>query len=1101
MWAKGDAPLPDTVFFRQHFQLPAKPISAKLRIVADDAFSVTFNGRAQPAAAGADWTLVQEFDVAPSLQAGSNLIAVEATNNDGPGGLLYKLVLTLPGKKTLTVFSNAGVKVNRRPPPTWYTADFDDKLWENARELAPAGGGTWGELRGAPTPDPSRPVRLWNIHTGGSPNTDPYARPRLPGDRMLMSASITSPNEMQILAGAGFTLFQSDPDHLSTDQTGLNSWDFRNAEAQRKTARSLGLDWSYFPHNAFPPPWYRQSVPFTRLQCLEHHQPVQGFSLWEPTWSGFVEKAYRALSQEFGGETGEKNGRKISAVYVGVHGDYGESGLLQGARTSLPAQREDWEKQFGDFHDHLGFWCDDPLARADFADEMLAKYGTLEALNLAWSRTYKSRDEIQYPEKPRPEARLEWLDFINWYEASVGKAVELNLDAARKAFPETLLMLPAGFSDEDVRGGNDNSLLPKIAAQYGASLRSTHSAFRPFAENAATMFGRLGSACRFYGTPFWTEPPSGLTAQQETERLFEAISQGAAGIFDWTSNALLHRDLYYRYGKLLRVQKPVTDVALFYPAQAQKLRPSQSYAPVFAYGASQLRDTANYDIVDDRMVDDGCLLKYRVLVLWEGTQASSETLAKIRDWVRNGGTLLSYNFGGVTDFSGATGWQEELFGYAKNLAPARVNERYVGSLPARYALPPGVPASADYLSGDWYAPETVGEETVRWTGAKAVVRLPVNPEAQYTLVIRATVPPEVLEKKRRVLLNGREIGTLSSPGEVTYRFVVPVGLLADATIARLQIESETFASPFNKENGIDARKLGVLIHTVQLISQTARPASEAILPLPGKIERELNVQQLRGDWSRKFGKGLTIYFPGTRGLLTGYLETIRQAVYNLSAIDPGKRDALPVDTAGDGVYATLFTDRILYYNSNDTTVTKTVNLPQRTLEAWSAVVAMPDETSFKLMLEPHAIGVIYLSAPPQEFLFECEAFTDLGSLKPSMDPRCSPGVGETRVYLPRHSKIGTRFRVEREGTFRVFVRAVRNNLPEVVLLEVDDKTVEGVETKAGECVFAGTVHLTRGMHTLALKTTNREVNADFVLLTDDPTISGYGFAIKTAEVQ
>ncbi|MBC7529473.1 MAG: hypothetical protein H7308_18240 [Chthonomonadaceae bacterium] len=1102
IWAKSEAPVPDTVFFRQKFALPTKPISAKLRIVADDSFSVQFNGKAQPIASGGDWTLVQEFDVAPYLRVGENLIAVEATNNDGPGGLLYKLVITLPGKKTVTVSSGSTTKANRRPPPTWYTSNFEDKGWENAREIAPAGGGTWGELRGAPTPDPSRPVRLWDIRaTATNPMLDPYARPRLPGERMLMSASITSPNEMQILAGAGFTLFQSDPDHLSTDQTGLNSWDFKNADAQRKTAQSLGLDWAYFPHNAFPPPWYRQSVPFTRLQCLEHHTTVAGFSLWEPTWGGFIEKNYNALSQEFGGGTGERNAHKLSAVYVGIHGDYGESGLLQGARISIPAQREDWERQFGDLHNHLGFWCDDTLARADFADEMLTKYGTLDALNLAWKRDYKIREDILYPEKPRLEAREEWLDFTNWYAESVGKAVELNLGAARRIFPDTLLMLPAGFGDEDVRGGNDNSLLPKLAAKYGATLRSTHSALRPFAENAATMFGRLGSACRFYGTPFWAEPPSGLTAQQETERMFEAISQGATGIFDWASNALLHRDLYYRYGKLLRVEKPIVDVALFYPAQAQKLRPSQPFAPAFAYGATLLRDTANFDILDDRMVGDGALAKYRVLALWEGTQASSETLEKIKAWVRDGGTLLSYNFGKVTDFSGSTLWQEELFGYAKELSPARVTERYVGNLPSRYAVVPGSPAAADYLSGDWFTPEMQGEETVRWTGAKAIVRLPVNPEARYTLVIRATVPPEVVEKKRRVLLNGRELGTLSSPGEVTYRFVVSSDLLAGATIARLQIESETFPSPYSKADVTDDRKLGVLIHSIQLVSQTAKSTGDTIASLPGKIERELNVQELRGNWARKFGKGLTIYFPGTRALLPGYLEAIRQATYNLSAIDPGKRDALPIDTAGDGVYATLFSDRILYYNSNETTVTKTVTLPAKTLEAWSNEISMPSVLSDKLVLEPHAMGVFYLTPPSQELLFECEAFTDIGALKPAPDPRCSPGVGDTRIFLPKNAKISTRFKVEKEGMFKVFLRATRNNLPEPTSVEIDDHLVEGVPTRTGQCFLMGTVRLTKGSHALTLKTTSREVNADFVLLTDDATISGYDFAVKTAEVE
>ena len=403
----------------------------------------------------------------------------------------------------------------------------------------------------APVPPISLPLRLITEHETSATGC-------------CFSTSITSPSEMRTLAGAGFTLFQSDSEHLSTEETAPNHWDWSGPDAQRRAAQTLGLDWSYFPHYAFPPAWYRDKTDWTRLQCLEHQQPVAAFSIWEPQWADFIGRGYDALAQQFApkGKAAPNPAPQISAINVGVHGDYGEAGLLWGARLQVPAQREDWQKRFGDLHDHLGFWCADPLARADFRAAMLKKYGGLDALNAAWKRTYKTPEEIAYPAAPRLEARAEWLDFIDWYQTSVGNAVELNLAAARGRFPDTLLTLPAGFSDEDIRSGADNSLIAKLATKYGAAVRSTHSAIRPFAENAATMLGRLGSACRFYDVPFWTEPPSGLTETQETERLFEAVSQGAAGTFDWAENALAHRDVYYRVGKFLRVEKPVVDTAV-----------------------------------------------------------------------------------------------------------------------------------------------------------------------------------------------------------------------------------------------------------------------------------------------------------------------------------------------------------------------------------------------------------------------------------------------------------------------------------------------------------------------------------------------------------
>src|SRR5262249_35838251 len=156
------------------------------------------------------------------------------------------------------------------------------------------------------------------------------------------------------------------------------------------------------------------------------------------------------------------------------------------------------------------------------------------------------------------------------------------------------------------------------------------------------------------------------------------------GYFDWAGNAMASRDMYYRYGKFLRVEKPVVDVAMFYPAVAQKTRPEQGYAPLFAQACAYLREYANFDIVDDRMVLDGCLSRYRILALWEGTMADQETLDKIKAWVNEGGVLLAYDFGKVTNLEGDIAWHNDLFGYVQTVAPARVTERYVGQVPPQY---------------------------------------------------------------------------------------------------------------------------------------------------------------------------------------------------------------------------------------------------------------------------------------------------------------------------------------------------------------------------------------------------------------------------------
>ncbi|MCS6775650.1 MAG: hypothetical protein RMJ43_06315 [Chloroherpetonaceae bacterium] len=1097
IWATDGWRAPETVFFRHRFPVARRPIAAKLLIVADDIFVAYLNGRAQPVAQGNDWTTVQEIDVTGHLQAGDNLFAVEVRNTDGPGGLLYKFVLTLPGGRTQVVASGKGVRHTRRAPPAWWTAGFDDRQWPAAREYAPGNGGLWGPLRGAPMPDPSRIVRLWDIRAGGAPAQNPYARPRRVGERMLLSANVGSRSEMDILASAGFTLFQTDSDHLSTPLTAPGQWDWAVPQAARKFVRELGLDWCYFPHCAFPPEWYRESVPFTRLQCLEHNQPVQAFSIWDPSWPDFIEQHYAALARAFGTD--------IPALYVGIHGDYGEAGLMQGGRTAVPGQKEDWERRFGDLHNHPGWWCADPLARASFRDAMLQKYGGLAQLNAAWKRSFASPDEITYPQRPRAEARQEWLDFVTWYHQSVGRAIEMNLRAARRYFPASLLMVPAGFVDEDPRGGNDNSLIVRIAAQYNAAVRSTHSRFRPFAENAATMFGRIGSACRFYNVPFWVEPPGNLTPEQQVERLFEALSQGAVGLFDWAGSAIACREVYYRYGRWLRVERPVVDVAMFYPAEAQKLRPNQGYAPLFAQACAYLRDIANFDIVDDRMIEDGCLARYRILALWEGTMASASTLEKIREWVNAGGVLIAYDFGKVQSFDGSTQWFTEMFGYANELRPAQVTERYVGAIPAQYRIPVAAPEVADFLGGDWLDTEVEDGVARRWAGANVTVRLPVYPERKYVLLIRATVPPEAAGLTRRVLFNGYELGVLSATGDVTYRMLVPEEAVAKGPLATLTIQSQTFPRPGSGGEERTPQRVGVLVHSVQLSEVTVR--EDAVAPLlKGSLRRELDLRRLYGatgdSWTRRYGNGLTVFFPATRQLLKGYIEVLRRAIYNLDAFEPGRRSALPVDNANDGVYATLCTDKILLYNSRDTPVQKTISIPPEAFAAWRNEVATPVETTWKVEIEPQGMAVISFTPQPQELLFECEKFVDLGATKPAVDPACSPGKGASSVRLSGGAAITTRFAVEVPGNYALYVRAVRNGIPEPVTVLLDGRPVTAVNAKAGDTLLVNVVPLSRGTHTLTLRARpNRDVRADFVLLTNDMTIAGYRFGVRTAPVE
>ncbi len=1120
IWAPVPAAsTPDTVYIRETFKLPAAPSQATLLITADDSFTAFFNGARKPAAQGADWTTIHEFNVTKQLVKGQNLLAIRATNSVGAAGVLFKLQIVAAGK-TYTLRSNARCRVNRRPPPGWNDIAFQDTAWPQAREIASVNSGPWGPLHGALISDPSRLIRIWDIRASMPANMSQYAARRRVGDRMILASSVSSQSDMKLLSYAGFTLFQSDSNHISTDEEARGHWNWTPATLAGRLVNGLGLDWCYSPHCAFPPPFYRTDPGFTRLQCLEHHQPVQAFSPWDPAWAYFVDANYAALARQFQADVDDQsreramrsNSAALSAVYVGIHGDYGEAGFLNGGRVSVPAQRTIWEQTFGDIHDHLGWWCDDPIAKRDFQTTMLAKYGSLAKLNESWKRNYTTPDMIAFPVVTgvRTEAKQEWLDFVDWYQVGIGRALDVNLTAARKHFPKSLLMVPAGFTDENPRGGNDNSLIPKVAAKYSADVRSTHGGFRPFAENQATMFGRLASACRFYGVPLWTEPPGALTPDQEVGRLFEDISQGVKGHFDWAENAAANIDTFFKYSRLLRVEKPVVDVAMFYPAEAQKLKPDQGYNPLFAQACTYMRDVANFDIVDDRMVLDDCLAHYRVLALWEGTQASQATLDRIREWVNAGGTLVAYDFGRVSTFDGDTSWWTDMFGYSRTLQPAVLKENYTGVIPVQYRIPVGEAAVSGFLSDDgWEKPDpALGQitQSSRWTNKPlASVKLPVKPDTQYSLIVHAFAPEEADGLNRSVLVNGKVIGQLRQTGDVTYRFVLPATLLEEHALATITFKCDMFTPTVKIVGHPDVKSLGVQIQSVQMVEQGAQPAADAPL-LPGQMRHELDPSKLRNEWAQLHGKGMTIYFPAQKKLLKGYMEVVRQAIYHLSEIDPTsvRRDALPVDDANDGIYATLFTDRILYYNPKDVRLTRKISIPDKLLDAWKDEIVVPQEHSWTVTLEPHSMQAIFFAPDPQELLFECEKFTELEGSKPAANPLCSPGNGLSCVSIPKGGQIGTRFILDTTagGKYSIFVRCLNGKKVVPIDVLIDGMPVSAIDAHAGCTMLSGTVSLAPGSHSITLKNrSNLPIDADFVLITNDRTIAGYDFSSHFTNVE
>jgi hypothetical protein len=1062
-----------------------------------------------------------EIDLTRYVRQGRNILAAECTRPSTDGGWSWRMQIAYASGRAVELVSDDDVRASRTFSPGWQNSETDPPGFERAAMLrrdenVPATGGSQSPSNGRPTTtttppltkpveakpttppastalptanfDFSRLVRVWDV------NLQPGSTPRA-GERMLLaSAAPADPSEVSTLISAGVSLLQTEIDPLLPLEPQEGRWDLQRLSLDQQLARSAGLLWLPAPCFAYVPRWLQTSQKPTLLQCREHDRTLAAFSPWTSSGPAYAARGLQKLKDAFGDRS--------AGTILGVLGEYGEVGFPAGARISSPRQREDWRRIVGDEHNHLGWWSGDAAARQNFADWALTKYKTLAEANEAWKTNFRTPAEIRYPISPRDGARR-WLDYMQWYQAGTAGYADRLMSAARTIFPNGILAVPMGFADENPRLGVDNSLIPKTAARHRAEVRSTHAGYRPFAQSQAGPMGRIASAARHYGVRFWTESTGRLTQDQVAERLFTDISLGASAHYELPATITAAREVYYRYARQLRVEKPIVDVAMLFPTTSHLLRGESGYPPVFAKGCSDIRDVLNYEIVDERMVQDGALASHRIAVMWEGGVWEKETLDRLRAWVEGGGILIAYDFGKIETVEGDRSWFTDLFGYAGRLAQPVVTRRFVntGSPTSlhRYRVTVSDPMATPFLAGDWFDPETVDGTPARWTGASAVIRLPAAPRRLYELAIRAAVAADAPRKSREVLVNGTKVGELDRTGEYTYRFPISDAVAAGRDTLTVTVKSDTWVPAETLPNSSDRRALGLRLFWFQMDSTAS--AVEEPAPMPqGKFEVGIDAKKLKSDWARRLGQGWTVYFPASRAQLPGYYEVVRMLTYHAEELDPGLKSAIPVDDNWDGVYATLFFDRVLYYNSSSEPSKRSVTFTPRMFEG-RRDVQEPAEMTQTLTVEPRSIGVLWLAPPEPEVLLQCEKFLELGGSSVQSGGAFYPGTGPSHVLLKPGAEISTRFQVDSAGRYRVFYRAVRRGAPASAEVLVDGKPAAPLSTlhaRAGrqtEC--AGTVELSKGVHTLTLRPKRGEdLRADFVVLTTDTTIAGYGFGTK-----
>jgi len=422
-------------------------------------------------------------------------------------------------------------------------------------------------------------------------------------------------------------------------------YDFSVYDAYVARYQKYGIKWVPFIiiGSAYSlPDWYYNSKERVDYVCLEHNQPSDVQSLWNPALRKYVEAFLKAFAQHYG-----RSG-VIESVILGITGNYGES-------IYVATGNQDWTNTtHGEYHTHGGFWCGDEFARKDYREWLKKRFeNDIQKLNARWGSGFAKFDDVA----PDLNAKgNQWLDFVEWYRWSMTDWAEFWVSNTRKSFPkEDLYLVTGGHMPPE--HGLDISAQTKMCAKYKAGIRIT---------NEATDYGQnfiythlVSSACKFYGTYFGYEPAGMVEANGIAGRNFNDTASGARHIHYYPNlvvDSAARIEAWAKSAKYLKRREPLVECAALYPFTAQTID-RQGF---LLQNMAQLRDVTDFDWVDERMVHGGALEKFRVAVILDGKVYPDDVLTKTIEWVKNGGTLVVAGAAPIAALEGGDDLQKRI---------------------------------------------------------------------------------------------------------------------------------------------------------------------------------------------------------------------------------------------------------------------------------------------------------------------------------------------------------------------------------------------------------------------------------------------------------
>lgn len=378
------------------------------------------------------------------------------------------------------------------------------------------------------------------------------------------------------------------------------------------------------------PEWFKKGDGVFAV-CLEHRKPTRIQSIWNPQLKKAIKRFLILFKKHYDTSV-------IEALNLGISGNWGESIYPVSGGFNMEG-----------VHTHLGWWCGDEFARADFHRWLKKNFKTVKLLNDRWGSHYSCFDSIQpFLPEGAPSQRAK-VDFANWYEESMTNYAEYWIKTARRLFPTLPIYLCTGGSGQ-LEHGADFGAQAKMCAKYDVGIRITN--MNDDMQRGFAITRMVSSASRFYGGYYTTEPGGKNTSKGVVGRIFDIVSGGGVGVYfkalyqDKESNydkipvELTQNAKVFKRGKRFLIRNnPEHKVAALMSNSSLIL--DNHYLEQFLARSADLRDLLDFDYIDENMISDDALKGFKAVAMLSGSELEQSSIDKLENWIKEGGIFFT----------------------------------------------------------------------------------------------------------------------------------------------------------------------------------------------------------------------------------------------------------------------------------------------------------------------------------------------------------------------------------------------------------------------------------------------------------------------------